>query len=107
MAVIGKVLNQGFISSASSAIYTVPSDTASTYVKLFTIYNSGLNTENILISLSGSSATTTFARVQLLVSESAHIIDKDSVLMLNTGNAILAYTSTPSSVEYTITGGTE
>lgn len=106
MAIVPKILSQGFISSSRESIYTVPLDVNATYVKLFSVYNVGATTQDIVINVSGS-ITTTLARVQLAPSESAHIIDKDSVLMIQSTNSVDAVTTSNDSIQYTLSGGTE
>jgi hypothetical protein len=106
MPVLGKILSQGYVPTSSQAIYVVPEDGISTYVKFFSLYNAGSYTEDISVKVSGSTYTTTFARLELQPSESAHIVDKDSVIMLNAGNGLVGQSS-HGYIEFTITGGTE
>ena len=104
MAINGKILSQGFISSSKETLYTV-SDTRA-YIKFLSVYNTSVTPQHVLLYVSGS-LSTIFARVQLEIGEFAHVIDKDGTLMLETGNKIEAVTDTSNVIEYTISGGTE
>ena len=105
MAIIGKILSQGYLSSSLSPIYTAPLTT--TYVKFFSLYNEAFPaTQSVLLYASGSGSSI-FGRVELNTYESALVIAKDETITLRTGESIYAITTNDSSVAYTLSGGEE
>ena len=105
MFIAGQILSQGYVSSSKSPIYISSGSVNTTYIKFFSVYNSGTTTENVVLYVSGSTSTP-IARVQLQPSESAHIVEA-AALTLKANQIIEAKTDNLNSVEYLISGGTE
>ena len=107
MSINGKILAQGYIPTSQGTLYTLSG--SRTYVKFFSLYNTGnigIPTQSILISVS-SSMSTIIGRVELQLSESALVIGKDETLILSSGDKLEGITNDTNTIQYTIIGGIE
>jgi len=99
-----KILAQGYLPTASAAIYTCP--VSASYLRYFTLYNEGNDTETILISMSGS-ISCVIGRLSLETLQSSLILSDGETMTIANGQKIFGITSTNPSVQYVIAGGEE
>lgn len=97
----------GQVATTWGAIYTAPGSTKAILRSVdFFNTNAATQTLEIRIIRSGGTARQTI-RIELLQNETARLLTDSEVLVLSTGDAIQAQTTTATAVDFTITGATE
>lgn len=108
MAFQGKTFAAGHFTNSLSTLYSVPNGNTA-YIKFFHIHNNEVIEDTITIYASKSGVGDfVIGKCTLITNESADVIDKDTAIVLQEGDAIKAQTVVSSSgITYFISGGVE
>lgn len=106
MTIAVKVLAQGQLPNVKGTLYTVPAATTA-YVKFLSLNNTSGSSENtqILVNTAGTSRRIAYAT--LATNETARVVEKDEVIILETGDLLEGFTTTAAVVDYVVTGAEE
>jgi hypothetical protein len=102
MAIIPKILANGQLASSKGSILN-PSNPM--YVKFFSLFNTGTNTETVKVYVKISGNSRQICQAVLLPKESIRIIEKDETLALGSAEEIEAESTNANVVDYVISGG--
>ncbi len=103
MAFIPKALADGQLPTAQDILFTGTADIA-TYVKTFTLFNNNASNQIILIGVNQSGTVRNWRRFELLLNESADVIDDGESMILEQGDTIVGSTTSANAVDFTISG---
>lgn len=104
MAFTAGTLADGQVATSVTALYTVPGATTA-YLKSVTFLNTNAATQTLIVSVKRSGGTSRKVRQYTLAqNESADYIEPGSALLLSTGDAVEAITTTGTAVDYTVSG---
>lgn len=103
MAYTGKILADGQVAGAIGDMYQVPVATTA-FVRSFTIYNTGVGVETVILYLDSGSGARVIARVALAANEGADILEGGQSLVLQAGVKIQGETTTATTVDFVLTG---
>lgn len=105
-----KFLADGVLPTAQATIFTATADVG-TYLKSFFMYNKNAATQTIdiwVLRANGSGTARRWRRLELLVNESAQLVDNDTQsLRLEPGDQLQAQTTTANAVDFDLDGVTE
>lgn len=103
MAFVPKALADGQLAAVPTTVFLATADIA-TYVKSLTLFNNNASNQVILISVNRTGASRNWRRIELLVNESADVIDDGEVMMLESGDTIIGSATNAASVDFTVSG---
>lgn len=103
----GKVLADGQLGAAKATLYTCPVGTV-TYVKFWSLKNTGTNDEDIALYVKRSGGTSrSIGSAVLEGGDFARVVDKDEVIVLSAGDELEGNATNASVVDYVISGTEE
>lgn len=103
MAFTPKALADGQVPTTLTVLFVGTADIA-TYVKEFTLFNTNAIAQSIEIFVNKTGVNRKYRRFELLLNESADVLDEGKAIILEAGDTILAVTGTASAVDFTIAG---
>jgi hypothetical protein len=98
-----KALADGQLPAAQDVLFTGTADIA-TYVKSITLFNNNAANQVILIGVNRSGTVRNWRRFELLVNESADVVDDGEVMILEQGDTIVGSSTLANTVDFTISG---
>ena len=99
-----KTIADGQLATSEGDIYLVPGATKG-YVKQVTLYNTNAAQQTIYVFIKRSGGTSRCIRRFVIDQyESVDLVDDGDTLELSTGDAIRAYTTTATAVDYVVMG---
>lgn len=96
-------LADGLVPTVQAAIYTCPASTV-VYLKSVTLFNKNAVQQTILLYLTRTGTARFWRRFVLEQYESAAVLDHGESVILETGDALEAATTTTNAVDYTVSG---
>jgi hypothetical protein len=103
MAFTPKALADGQVAASSTAIFTATAGVA-TYIKSLTLYNTDAVVQTVRLYLNRTGSARSWRRFVLAQHESVDVMSGAESILLESGDIILAETTTAAVVDYTLSG---